>query len=512
MSEYFADAKAIVELEKVGRGTRVWAFAHILPGAVIGADCNICDGVFIENDVVVGDRVTVKCGVQLWDGVRLEDDVFIGPNATFTNDRFPRSKQYPGDFARTVVRQGASIGANATMLPGVTVGQHAMVGAGAVVTRDVPPIAIVVGNPARISGYVPSRPGEPPAAPEAAPAKLPGVAVRGVQLIELPLIVDLRGRLSFAEVGIHAALRAAALLPGLRCAQQGHPRRARPPRTPPVADLRARQLHGDGGRRREPRRDHAGPPEPGAARAADGLGLAVQIFPGRRPAGAGLAGVPRRGLHPRLRRVPRGTAQGQALMLKKVPFLNMKSPYHELKAELDEAYFRVMELGWYIGGEELEAFEGEFAAYCGAAHCIGVGNGLEALHLILRAYGIGEGDEVIVPANTYIATWLAVSYAGALPVPVEPDPRTYNLDPARVEAAITARTRAILPVHLYGQPADMAPLMALAEQHGLKVIEDAAQAQGAGYRGRKTGTLGHAAGFSFYPGRTSARRATPGRC
>ncbi|HEY6072436.1 MAG TPA: DegT/DnrJ/EryC1/StrS family aminotransferase [Anaerolineales bacterium] len=197
-------------------------------------------------------------------------------------------------------------------------------------------------------------------------------------------------------------------------------------------------------------------------------------------------------------------------MIKKVPFLDMKSPYLELKAELDEAYFRVMESGWYIGGEELEAFEGEFAAYCEAAHCVGVGNGLEALHLILRAYGIGKGHEVIVPANTYIATWLAVSYAGAVPVPVEPDPRTYNLDPGRVEAAITPRTRAILPVHLYGQSADMAPLMALAEQHGLKVIEDAAQAQGAGYRGRKTGTLGHAAGFSFYPGKNLGAQGDAG--
>lgn len=179
----------------------------------------------------------------------------------------------------------------------------------------------------------------------------------------------------------------------------------------------------------------------------------------------------------------------------------MKSPYQELKAGLDEAYARVMGSGWYIGGEELEAFETEFAAYCGAKHCIGVGNGLEALHLALRAWGIGEGNEVIVPANTYIATWLAVSYAGAKAVPVEPDSRTMNLDPARVEAAVTERTRAILPVHLYGQTADMDPLMEIAARRGLKVLEDAAQAQGAGYKGRKTGTLGHAAGFSFYPGK-----------
>lgn len=184
-----------------------------------------------------------------------------------------------------------------------------------------------------------------------------------------------------------------------------------------------------------------------------------------------------------------------------VPFLDMKSPYRELKAELDDAYYRVMESGWYILGEEVKSFEQEFAAYCGVKHCISVGNGLEALHLILRAYGIGEGDEVIVPSNTYIASWLAVSYAGARPIPVEPDSRTYNLDPRRVESAITPRTRAILPVHLYGQPADMAPLMALADQYNLKVIEDAAQAQGARYKDKMSGNLGHAAGFSFYPGK-----------
>ncbi len=184
-----------------------------------------------------------------------------------------------------------------------------------------------------------------------------------------------------------------------------------------------------------------------------------------------------------------------------VPFLDLKTPYHELQTELDAAYHRAMESGWYILGKEVEAFEHEFAAYCGVKHCIGVGNGLEALHLILRAYGIGSGDEVIVPANTYIATWLAISYAGALPVPIEPDPRTYNLDPERIEGAITARTRAILPVHLYGQPADMDPIVEIARRHGLKVIEDAAQAHGAIYKGQQAGALGDAAGWSFYPGK-----------
>ena len=185
----------------------------------------------------------------------------------------------------------------------------------------------------------------------------------------------------------------------------------------------------------------------------------------------------------------------------KIPFLDLKSPYLELKEELDAAYRRVMESGWYILGQEVEAFENEFAAYCDAKHCVGVGNGLEALHLILRAMDIGPGDEVIVPANTYIATWLAASYAGATPVPVEPDERTYNIDPAKIEGAITENTRAIMPVHLYGHPADMDPIIRVADKHGLKVIEDAAQAHGARYKGRRTGCLGHAAGFSFYPGK-----------
>ncbi len=184
-----------------------------------------------------------------------------------------------------------------------------------------------------------------------------------------------------------------------------------------------------------------------------------------------------------------------------VPLLDFSGPYDELKTELDDAYARFMRSGWYILGKEVDSFEEEYAGYCGAKHCIGVGNGLDALQLILRSWGIGPGDEVIVPSNTYIATWLAVSHAGAAPVPVEPDPRTFNIDPDLIEAALTSRTRAIIPVHLYGQPADMDPIMSLAEKHGLKVIEDAAQAHGARCRERRTGSIGHAAGHSFYPGK-----------
>lgn len=184
-----------------------------------------------------------------------------------------------------------------------------------------------------------------------------------------------------------------------------------------------------------------------------------------------------------------------------IPALDMKSPYRELRSELDEAYRRFMESGWYVLGEETRLFESEYATYCGTDHCVGVSNGLDALHLALRAFDIGKNDEVIVPSNTYIATWLAVTYAGAIPVPVEPDMSTFNIDPYRIEEAVSPRTKAIMPVHLYGQPADMDPVMQIAEKYGLIVIEDNAQAQGALYKGRKTGSIGHAAAHSFYPGK-----------
>lgn len=198
MAEFYAHPQAIVESTRVGRSTRIWAFAHILPGAVIGEDCNLCDHVFIENNVTVGDRVTIKCGVQLWDGIHLEDDVFVGPNATFTNDPFPRSKQYPTEFSKTIVQKGASIGANATILPGLTIGQNAMVGAGAVVTKDVPPNSIVVGNPARIVNYVTAnlQSKELVSQPLTQEHEL---SIAGATLIPLPEITDLRGSLTFAE-------------------------------------------------------------------------------------------------------------------------------------------------------------------------------------------------------------------------------------------------------------------------------------------------------------------------
>jgi dTDP-4-amino-4,6-dideoxygalactose transaminase len=184
-----------------------------------------------------------------------------------------------------------------------------------------------------------------------------------------------------------------------------------------------------------------------------------------------------------------------------IPFLDVRATYLELKREIDGAIRRICESGWYILGPEVEAFETEFAAYCEAKFAVGVANGLDALQLALHALGVAPGDEVIVPSNTYIATWLAVSQCGATPVPVEPDERTYNINPALIEAVVTARTRVIVPVHLYGQPANLDPILAIARKHGLRVLEDAAQAHGARYNGRRIGAHGDAVAWSFYPGK-----------
>jgi len=204
--KYFIHPNALCESVSIGEGTRIWAFTHVLPGARIGRECNLCDGVFVENAVVVGDRVTIKSGVQLWDGIVLEDEVFVGPNATFTNDYFPRSKCYPEGYARTLVQRRASIGANATILPGITIGQNAMVGAGAVVTRSVPANAIVVGNPARIVGYADAQEtagrvvllGKKSEA-EPGHQTIQDTGVLGVTFHSFPHIKDLRGDLSAGE-------------------------------------------------------------------------------------------------------------------------------------------------------------------------------------------------------------------------------------------------------------------------------------------------------------------------
>lgn len=187
--------------------------------------------------------------------------------------------------------------------------------------------------------------------------------------------------------------------------------------------------------------------------------------------------------------------------MNKIPFASFEVMHKEVEEELESAFKKVLDKEWFIQGEECEKFEEEFAEYCGAKYCVGCGNGLDALMLILKAYDIGPGDEVIVPSNTYIATALAVTYVGATPVFVEPVLETYNIDPSLIEEKITDRTKAVMAVHLYGQPADMDPITDIARRHNLKVIEDSAQSHGATYKGRKTGSLGDAAGFSFYPGK-----------
>ena len=184
-----------------------------------------------------------------------------------------------------------------------------------------------------------------------------------------------------------------------------------------------------------------------------------------------------------------------------IPFLDLKAGYKEIQSEIDNAIKRVLESGWYILGKEVDSFEQEFSLYCETKFCVGLANGLDALHLALLALDVGPGDEVIVPSNTYIATWISVSQCGAIPVPVEPDLATYNIDPARIEAAITSRTKVILPVHLYGQPADMDSILAIAHKYGLKVLEDGAQAHGARYKGKRLGSHGDVVAWSFYPGK-----------
>lgn len=212
--------------------------------------------------------------------------------------------------------------------------------------------------------------------------------------------------------------------------------------------------------------------------------------------GIGVQQVRRNGLLSRLCRIHEGSVASID-----VPFLDLEKAYKELQAEIESAVLASLRKGWYVLGPEVDAFEKEFGTYCGASHCIGVASGLDALYLALRSMGVGQGDEVIVPSHTYIATWLAVSLCGARPVPVEPDLDTFNIDPARIEPAITQHTKVIIPVHMYGLPADLNPILDIARKHQLKVLEDAAQAHGACYKGARIGAHGLAVAWSFYPGK-----------
>ncbi len=365
--------------ERIGKGTRIWQYVVVLPSASIGTDCNICSHCFIENQVTIGNAVTVKSGVQLWDGITIADDVFVGPNVTFTNDLYPRSKQPLEAWTQTHLQKGASIGANSTLLAGITIGQYALIGAGSVVTHDVPPHTLWYGNPARQRGFVTA-----------------DGTVLNQELLD--------------------------------------------PRT------------GDGYEWQD--------------------GTLVPCT---------------------------------ATAVRSVPFLDLEAINARYRPALEKAFQGVLDSGWYILGDAVAAFEADFAQYCHTQHAIGVANGLDALKLILEGYlqlgRLQRGDAVIVPANTFIATVLAVTQTGLVPVLVEPDEASFNLDPDGVAAAVTPAVKAIIAVHLYGQAAPMAALKRLAQAQDLLLIEDAAQAHGAYIGTCRVGTWGDAAAFSFYPGK-----------
>lgn len=377
--------------------TRIGRDATIRTHAVIYADneigdrfqaghkVNIRESNRIGDDVSIGTLSVVEHHVRIGNGVRihtqafipeysvLEDGCWIGPNVVLTNARYPLSPGAKTSLAGPIVRAGAKIGANATLLPGVEIGVGAIVGAGAVVVDDVPPGAVVVGNPARIINHVSRLPYAPDDSTNAASAGS----------IDPPRNADM-----------HTAQRAIT-----------------------------------------------------------------------------------------------------------VPFVDLKAQYRSIKADIDAAIASVVEQTAFIGGDTVAGFEASFARYSGVEHCIGVGNGTDSLAIALRALGIGPGDEVITAANSFIATSEAITMAGARVVFVDVDPRTYNIDVSRIEEKITSRTRAVIPVHLYGQPADMDAIGSIARKHGLRVVADAAQAHGALYKGRPIATFADLTSFSFYPGK-----------
>jgi dTDP-4-amino-4,6-dideoxygalactose transaminase/acetyltransferase-like isoleucine patch superfamily enzyme len=396
----------------LGHGTQVWHFCHVMPGAQIGAHCRLGQNVFVAPDVVIGDNVKIQNNVSLYAGCRLEDDVFCGPSCVFTNVVNPRSEVPRRDeYRQTLVRRGATIGANATVVCGHEIGRYAFVGAGAVVTQDVPDYALVVGVPARRVGWM-SRHGHRLSEPDA------------------------EGVLRCPSSG----WRYREMAPGvLRCLD----REEDAPLQPQLVVV------------------HSSREEPRSAPAADA----------ERP------------------------SEGDA----PVPLLDLNAQHRALAPELRAAFDRVLSHGQFVLGAEVQEFERELAASVGAAHAIGCASGSDALLLALMALDVGPGDEVILPTYTFFATGGAVVRVGATPVFVDVDPETANIDPEGVRQALTPRTRVIIPVHLFGQCSEMTPLTELAAAHGIAVVEDAAQALGAEYAGKRAGTLGRAACFSFFP-------------
>jgi UDP-2-acetamido-3-amino-2,3-dideoxy-glucuronate N-acetyltransferase len=377
--DYFVHETAVIDHPcSIGSGTRIWHFSHVMSDAHIGQNCNIGANVLVGKGVVIGNGCKIQNNVSIYEGVTLEDYVFCGPSMVFTNVFNPRSEiPRMKELRPTLVKKGATIGANATIVCGHTIGEYAFIGAGAVVTRDVVPYALMVGNPARRIGWM---------------------------------------------------CRCGTRLPD-----------AFSPTCPACGESYVMD---------------------------DGERLAPQ--PNQTP-------------------------------VKHVPLLNLKAQYLSIKTEIDEAIARVLDSQRFIGGPEVEALEKEIAAYCGCEYAVGVSSGTDALLVSLMALGIGPGDEVITTPFTFFATVGSIMRVGATPVFADIDPVTFNIDPEQVKRAVTERTKAIIPVHLFGQCADMDPLLDLAKARGIAIIEDAAQAIGAVYKGRRAGTMGAFGCFSFFP-------------
>ena len=374
----------------IGEDTCIWHFSHVLEGSEIGKKCRIGQNVVIGPRVKVGNNVKIQNNVSVYEGVTLQDDVFCGPSVVFTNVHTPRSafsRNQPEDFRGTFVCRGASIGANATVVCGCRIGEHALVGAGAVVTRDVPPHAVVYGNPARQHGWA--------------------CECGGVLVVEETL-----GKCKECD------------------------------RTYCIKESRVSRISEE---------------------------------------------------------VTSTTVKANCKDNEPIPVCDVRWQYLELQQEIDEALKAVAANGNYILGPNVKAFEKEVATFFGSEHAVGVASGTDALHLALRALNIGPGDEVITSPFTFVATTEAIGLVGATPVFVDIDSTTFNINSRLIESKITERTRAIMPVHLYGQPCAMNSIIQLAEKHQLFVIEDCAQAFGATYRGRPVGTLGDIGCFSFFP-------------
>ena len=433
----------------------------------------------------------------VWSGVILEDDVFVGPNCTFCNDKFPRSGQHLEKYAETRVQRGASLGANSTILPGIVVGEYAMVGAGSVVTHHVTAKSVAVGNPARHLRHVDVEHkivGDEEGTTSVQPK------VRGARLLKFPAVKDRRGTLSFAEYETHlpwVPVRFFTITEVPQKELRGYHAHKSVKQLLVCVTGKLEVLIDDGNQRESVVLQNSN----------EGLLLDAMVWSSQSYLVPGTVLLvlcsekhsPEGYIHSYADFVAL-VKQEQARGVQ-VPFLNVKAAALLQETDMRRAFERVLQSGQYVGGAEVEGFEREWAHYCEASECAGVGSGLAALHLALVALDIGPGHEVIVPANTYIATLLAVSMAGAKCVLVEPDPKTRLIDPTKVSAAITPHTKAILSCDLYGTPVDYDALAEIARKHGLRFVSDAAQSHGAVYKGKKVGSDGlcDATCFSFYP-------------